>query len=150
VSELRLKLKNTPCEPFSSDMKVQVKDNFFYPDALVVCDHIANDNGVTDEPVIIVEVLSKSTRQIDHTMKRNAYQSLKSLQEYVVIEQDVVDIEVCRRKKHWQSEHYYLGDEIYFESIDVHLSVLEIYDRVVNSDIESYFEQLEQEESSAY
>jgi len=69
-----------------------------------------------------------------------------NLQEYVVIEQDFVDIEVCRRKKHWQSEHYYLGDEIYFESIDCHLPVLEIYDRVVNADIESYFEQLEKQE----
>jgi len=125
-------------------MKVQVENNFFYPDVLVVCDHIANDHGITDEPLIIVEVLSKSTRQIDHTLKRNAYQSLESLQEYVVIEQDIVDIEVCRRKKHWQSEHYYLGDEIYFESIDCHLSVLEIYDRVVNADIESYFKQLEE------
>jgi len=113
ASELRLVLKNTPCEPFSSDMKVQVENNFFYPDVLVVCDHIANDHGITDEPLIIVEVLSKSTRQIDHTLKRNAYQSLESLQEYVVIEQDIVDIEVCRRKKHWQSEHYYLGDEFY-------------------------------------
>jgi len=148
VSELRLMLKNTPCEPFSSDMKVQIEDNFFYPDALVVCDHIANDNGITDEPLIIVEVLSKSTRQIDHTLKRHAYQSMESLQEYVVIEQDVVDIEVCRRKKHWQSEHYYLGDEIYFESIDCHLSVLEIYDRVVNADIESYFEELERQEKT--
>jgi Uma2 family endonuclease len=147
VSELRLALKNTPCEPFSSDMKVQVGNDFFYPDALVVCDHIANDNGITDAPLIIVEVLSKSTRQIDHTLKRNAYQSLESLQEYVVIEQDIVDIEVCRRKKHWQSEHYYLGDEIYFESIDCHLSVLEIYDRVVNADIENYFNELEKQEN---
>lgn len=139
-------LKNTPCESFSSDMKVQVENDFFYPDSLVVCDHIANDNGITDNPLIIVEILSKSTRQIDHTLKRNAYQSLESLLEYIVIEQDVVDIEVCRRKKHWQPEHYYLGDEIYLESIDQHISVLEIYDRVVNADIESYFEQLEKQQ----
>jgi len=131
-------LKNTPCEPFASDMKVQVDGNFFYPDVLVVCNHQANEQGVTDVPLIIVEVLSKSTRQTDHTLKRTAYQQLYSLLEYVVIEQDVVDIEVCRRKNHWRSEHFYLGDEVFFESIDFHLPVAEIYERVVNEDMQVY------------
>jgi len=143
VSELRFALKSTPCEPFASDMKVQVGKDFFYPDALVVCDHEANDYGITDTPLIIVEVLSKSTRRIDHTLKRTAYQKLPSLQEYVVIEQDVVDIEVCRRKNHWQSEHFYLGDEVFFESIDCRVPVAEIYDRVVNSDMNDYLQSLE-------
>ena len=39
VSELRLRLKNSSCEPFSSDMKVKITDDYFYPDAMVVCDH---------------------------------------------------------------------------------------------------------------
>ena len=97
VSEFRFALKNTPCEPFASDMKVQVENNFFYPDVLLVCQHEANDYGVTDAPLIIIEVLSKATRKFDHTLKRQAYQRLPSLLEYVVIEQDIVDIEICRR-----------------------------------------------------
>ncbi len=135
-------LKNTPCEPFASDMKVQVERNFFYPDVLVVCDHETNDLGITDAPLILVEVLSKSTRQIDHTLKRTAYQQLPSLLEYVLIEQDIVDIEVCRRHNHWQSEHYYLGDEVFFESIDFRLPVAEIYERVVNEDMQVYLQSL--------
>ena len=79
LGELRSRLKNTPCEPFASDMKVQVEHDFFYPDVLVVCDHKENDQGITDAPLILVEVLSKSTRQIDHTLKRTAYQQLPSL-----------------------------------------------------------------------
>lgn len=140
VREFGVHLKNTPCEPFASDMKVQVADDFFYPDALVVCQHEANDYGITDSPLMILEVLSKSTRQIDQTLKRTAYQQLPSLLEYVVIEQDIVDMELCRRKNHWQSEHYYLGDDVFFESIDLHLSVVDIYDRVVNGDMDSYFQ----------
>ena len=145
VSELRGALKNTPCEPFASDMKVQVGNDFFYPDALVVCEHVANENGVTDAPLIVVEVLSKSTRRLDHTLKRMAYQQLPSLQMYIVIEQDIVDIEVCRRKNHWQSEHFYLGDEVFFEVIDLRLSVAEIYDRVENADMQAYLQSLEAE-----
>jgi len=140
--ELGNHLKGSPCEPFASDMKVQVSSDFFYPDTMVVCDHQSNENGVTDSPLIIVEVLSKSTRRIDQTLKRTAYQSLPSLQEYIVIEQDVVDIEVCRRSNHWQSEHYFLGDEVFFKSIDLHLSVAEIYERVENSDMQLYLENL--------
>ncbi len=146
LRELGVHLKNTSCEPFASDMKLQVADNFFYPDSLVVCDHEANDAGIIDAPLIVVEVLSKSTRQIDHTLKRTAYQQLPSLMEYIVIEQDLVDIEVCRRKNHWQSEHYYLGDEVFFESINLTLSVANIYDRVVNSDMKQYLENLEAED----
>ena len=56
----------------------------------------------------------------------------------MLIEQDLVDIEVCRKKNHWQSEHFYLGDEVFFESIDFHLSVAEIYERVVNDDMQKY------------
>lgn len=145
VSEFRFALKNTPCETFASDMKVQVSNDFFYPDSLVVCNHEGNDDGITDSPLIIVEVLSKSTRQVDHTLKRNAYQSLPSLLEYVVIEQDLVDVEVCRQKNHWQSEHYYLGDEVFFEAIDLSLSVAEIYDRVANADMQNYIKQLQAE-----
>ena len=144
VRELGNVLKNTPCESFASDMKVQAGDDFFYPDVLVVCNHLANDHGITDSPLIVVEVLSKSTRQIDHTLKRTAYQQLPSLLEYVIIEQDLVDVEVCRRKNHWRSEHYYLGDEVFFESIDFRLSVVEIYERVINDDMQVYLQSLQQ------
>lgn len=142
VREFGVHLKNTPCEPFASYMKVRVEDNFFYPDVSVVCQHEANDYGVTDAPLIIIEVLSKATRKFDHTLKRQAYQRLPSLLEYVVIEQDIVDIEVCRRSRYWQPEHYYLGDEVYFSAIDLRLPVTEIYDRVTNEDVMRYLQVL--------
>ncbi len=145
VREFGVHLKNTPCEPLGSDMKVQVDNNFFYPDVLVVCQHEANEYGVTDAPLIIVEILSKSTRKFDHTLKRLAYQRLPSLQEYVVIEQDVADIEICRRSHYWQPEHFYLGDEVYFAAIDLRLSVTEIYGRVMNEDVQGYLEAVQGE-----
>jgi len=146
IRELGNHLKGTPCEPFASDMKTKVGHNFFYPDVMVVCDHQENDFGVTDSPVIIVEVLSKSTRKIDQTLKRSAYQSLGSLQEYVVIEQDIVDIEICRRSNHWRPEHFYLGDEVMLESIDVKIPVVEIYDRLGIADVQDYLLALQEDE----
>lgn len=133
-------LENTPCEPFSSDMKLKVANNFFYPDLMVVCDEQNQNEYYTESPIILVEVLSKSTRKTDQTLKRLAYQNLPSLREYVLIEPDFVDVEVCRREKYWQSEHYFLDDEVYFAAIDLYLSVEAIYARVNNEDMREWAE----------
>ncbi len=128
-------LDNLPCEPFGSDMKVKAGLNFFYPDLSVDCDFDESQPYFTETPIIIVEVLSKSTRRTDQTIKRRAYLNLPSLQEYVLIEQDFVDVEVIRRNEGWQSKHYYLGDEVTFESIELTLPVEDIYHRVQNEDM---------------
>jgi len=128
-------LENTPCEPFGSDMKVKVGTNFFYPDVLVDCHFDESTPFYTETPIIIIEVLSKSTSQKDRTTKRFAYLNIPTLQEYVLIEQDFVDIEVIRRKDNWGSKHYFLGDKITFESIELTLEVKDIYARVNNSDM---------------
>jgi len=134
-------LKNTPCDTFSSDIKVRVSDlAFFYPDVIVTCQDNSGDSYYTEQPLIIVEVLSKSTRRTDETIKRRLYQTLPSLQEYVLIEQDIVDIEICRRDQGWQPEHYFMGDEISFAAIDLTLSVNEIYERVINDDVSAFFD----------
>ena len=100
-------LKNTPCRPYGSDVKVKVSSKFFYPDMMVVCEDKTDNAYYTESPVLLVEVLSKSTRRTDETIKRTAYQSLPSVMEYVLIEQDFVDVEVCRRSSGWVSQHYF-------------------------------------------
>jgi len=106
----------------------------------VTCQDNSEDSYYTEQPLIIVEVLSKSTRRIDETIKRRLYQTLPSLQEYVLIEQDIVDIEICRRDQSWQPEHYFMGDEISFAAIDLTLSVNETHERVINDDVSAFFD----------
>jgi Uma2 family endonuclease len=137
-------LKNTPCEPFSSDIKVKVGSKFFYPDVMVVCEDDSENVYYTENPVIIVEVLSKSTRRMDETAKKFAYQTLPTLKEYVLIEQDFVDVEVCRRSEGWVSHHYFLGDDVTFDSVGLVLSVADIYQRVENEDVSSFLASLGQ------
>lgn len=131
-------LMNSPCEPFSTDVKVKVGRNFFYPDAMVVCNDQTDNEYYTESPTILVEVLSKSTRRTDETIKRTAYQAIPTLQEFILIEQDFVDVEVCRRSEAWLPQHYFLGDRFTLESIDIDLSVEEIYHRVKNDDVTTY------------
>lgn len=126
-------LKGKPCQPYTSDMKVKIGSRYFYPDVMVDCSDV--EGYFTETPVILVEVLSKSTKQIDKTIKLNSYIQIPTLQEYVLIEQDSVEIEILRRKTGWQPEYYFLGDRLSFESIALILTVEEIYDRVKNTDI---------------
>ena len=138
-------LQNSICEGFTSNMKVKVGENFFYPDMLVVCDDNSGNEYYTDAPVIIVEVLSKSTRRMDKTLKRVAYQSLSSLQEYVLIEQDFAEVEVSRRTNHWQSEFFYLGDDIHLAAVDLTVTVESLYARVDNEDVLAFLAAKEEE-----
>ena len=131
-------LENTPCEPFGSNMKVRIDSNFFYPDVIVDCHFDNSEPYFTQTPIIIVEVLSKSTRRMDETIKLMSYITIPSLQEYVLIQQDFVDIQVLRRSEGWLPKHYFLGDEITFEAIDLTLSVEDIYLRVQNDDVAEF------------
>ena len=135
-------LLGKPCQPYASDMKVKIDRKYFYPDVMVDCSQVDADYYI-EQPSIIVEVLSKSTRQHDKTVKRLAYFQIASLKEYVLIEQDFVEIEFWSRDEnnYWQQSVYYLGDDIPFQSIDLTVSVEDIYRQVKNADMLAWWEQ---------
>ena len=135
-------LLDKPCQPYASDMKVKIDRKYFYPDVMVDCSQVDADYYI-EQPSIIVEVLSKSTRQHDKTVKRLAYFQIASLKEYVLIEQDFVEIEFWSRDEnnYWQQSVYYLGDDIHFQSIDLTVSVEDIYRQVKNADMLAWWEQ---------
>lgn len=142
-------LEGKPCKPYTSDMKVKVGSKYFYPDVMVDCSKDEYDY-YTENPTIIVEVLSKSTRQHDKTFKREAYFQIASLKEYVLIEQDFVEVELWYRglDQHWQQKVYYLGDDITFDSIGLTVSVEDIYQRVKNEDMLAWLEKKVQIETA--
>jgi len=125
-------------------MKVATQGDFYYPDIMVVCDEHENDSDyVKHAPKLIVEVLSKSTRVFDHSIKQTNYLKIPSLEYYVLIEQDFCEVSVLSRAAGFIPQYYYLGDEINFELLDVTISVNDIYDRIENEDKEIYLKKLE-------
>lgn len=131
-------LEGTPCATFMADMKVRLGKDYVYPDVVVDCGKMAGNDYFSTSPVLIVEVLSKSTRKMDTTTKLVRYINLPSLQEYVMIESDFVSVQVLRRTRQWLPEYYFLGDLVTFESVGLTLSVEEIYDRVDNADMDEF------------
>ena len=92
------RLYPAPCRTFSSDMRVRVaEDMFFYADAGVVCEPVADDATYVERPAVVVEVLSRSTSAYDRIEKRAAYRALPSLASYVIVHADVRRIEVDER-----------------------------------------------------
>jgi Uma2 family endonuclease len=127
-------LKGQACTAFVSDMKLKISRDYFYPDILVDCSQFSAQDYCVTAPILIVEVLSKSTRKMDMTTKLLRYINIPSLLEYVLIEQDIVSVQVMRKHKHWLPEYYFLGDEVMLESIGLSLPVADIYERVDNMD----------------
>jgi len=132
-------LKNTHCNTYIADMKVKSgSKNYFYPDVVVECGDATGDEYFTESPVIIVEVLSQSTRKNDLTTKFLRYINIPTLKEYVLIEQDVVSIQVFRKSNDWKADYYCLNDAVTFESIELTLTVEDIYDRIDNRDMNEF------------
>ncbi len=137
--------KGDKCEVFNSDTKLafQDKKKYLYPDAMVVCGEIEEsehkNHGVTN-PIIIIEVLSKSTEELDREDKFSLYKQIPSLEYYVLISQDKPEIEIYRRmklekqdtnKSLWQIETLTGIDKtLSFPTLDLEIPFTDIYRKV--------------------
>jgi len=105
--ELGSLLRGHWCKVYNSDTKIKICDDdgtrFFYPDLSIVCDSNPASDLFQQRPVVVVEVLSPSTRRQDLGEKRENYCKLKSLQTYVMFEQDAAAAIVYQRdeKRHF-------------------------------------------------
>jgi len=100
--EFGIQMRGKKCEVFSSNLKVQIRKGgahfFYYPDVIVDCSGVAGDSFFANEPRVIFEVSSPKTERIDREEKRLNYQSLSSLQVYVLVEQSRLAVTVYRRE----------------------------------------------------
>lgn len=126
------------CESFTTDVKVSVEryQKFYYPDVFVICGKPAfyqKRNDIVTNPVLIVEVLSKSTEANDRGEKFASYQAVETLQEYILVSQDKAKIEQFTRQNDgsWKYQATIgLKSKVDFTSIEVELSLDEVYQRV--------------------
>ena len=83
-----LTAKGLPCEALGDGVAVRAADgSLFQPDAVVTCAEAVDPDSIeVPEPVIVVEVLSPSTRSRDFTTKMRSYFALPSVQHYLLIE----------------------------------------------------------------
>ncbi len=131
-------LEGTDCLAYSNDMKVRAEEDrrFFYPDATVVCGKIEFEEGRDDmilNPVVVFEVLSKSTMDYDRGTKFVAYRRIPSLREYVLVDQYSHWVEHYKKEDggQWRLEDLTGIEEVlHLPSIDVKLPLKRIYHRL--------------------
>jgi Uma2 family endonuclease len=89
------------CSVFGSDLRIGSPGSrtVSYPDISVICgpairaDH---DRDTLVNPIVIAEVLSPSTADLDRGTKARAYWRIPSMREYLIVAQSQIEIE------HWE------------------------------------------------
>jgi Uma2 family endonuclease len=136
ASIIWISLKNSNMQNFGSDMRVlnESNDSYFYPD-ISVSDGKPKviDKDILTNPILVIEIASKSTQVFDKTDKFIAYRSLPSLKEYILVSTKSPEIEIFRREDdgNWTVETVFgLDSLVKFESILLEIPLKEIYQRV--------------------
>jgi Uma2 family endonuclease len=99
LSLVHAHLRGTGCRAYANDMKVKIEsiNSFYYPDILVTCEPFSPKAIFTTAPVLIVEILSPSTKHIDRREKVAAYKQISGLKEYLIISQNKHRVEMFQR-----------------------------------------------------
>jgi Uma2 family endonuclease len=109
MAQLLSKLNSEAYEVFGSDMRVHnpVNGSYFYPDISVVRGEPLLKDEVFDNllnPCLIIEILSPGTEAYDRVDKFTAYQSILTLEEYVLVYSESMQVEYFRKEtaRQWQ------------------------------------------------
>ena len=134
---LHARLRDSGCVAIANEMRVSTPStsSYFYPDVVVVCEEPRFEDDVFDillNPIILVEVLSPSTEAYDRGEKFIHYRQIESLQEYILVAQDKICVEIFRRQENnWiLTDFQNLEELLPLNSVQSELPLREIYDRV--------------------
>lgn len=139
TSSLHQQLRARPCLVYASDMRVVIPQarRYVYPDINVVCGSVSFEDPFDDtltNPTLIIEILSPSTEWYDRGKKFQAYQTIESFQEYLLIAHDAIMVEhfVRRADKLWTFD--VITDPtavITLTSIECTLRIEDVYEKIV-------------------
>ena len=129
---------SSSCFAFTSNMKLKIEayNLYTYPDAMLICGQPrfeANRTDVVINPLLLAEVLSKSTESYDRGKKFEIYRALPTFQEYLLIDQQRVYVEHYHRLHIGRWEYAILTeptDVVKLHSIALEISVQDLYAQV--------------------
>jgi Uma2 family endonuclease len=121
------------CKTYFIDLKVRAPgDRIYYPDAVVVCTPHDDETLIFDDPCLVVEVTSRSTRRIDRGEKLDAYLAIASLRGYLIAEHDRRHVTVYVRdvRGDWEREEIVTSGRVELPCPATTLSLDDIYEGV--------------------
>jgi Uma2 family endonuclease len=144
ATNLTFSLKGQNYEVYMSDVRLWIPQNrqYTYPDVMLIQGeptYLENTTSTVTNPRLIVEVLSKSTGNYDRSEKFDYYRSIPTLHEYILIDQSRYHViqYVKANEQQWLMTNYNQAEGIVkLGSVDLALSLNDIYDRVNFAEIE--------------
>ena len=138
TADLRFKLKGKKCRPYGSDMRMNIPENtlYTYPDLSVYCDEIETLDDKFDtakKPTIIIEILSKSTRNYDQGEKFALYREIPTIKEYILIDSEKIKVILNTKTSNssWSlNEFVSINDKFEIKSLEIEMNLLDIYEDV--------------------
>lgn len=134
---LHLQLRDSSCEPFVNDIRVRVSPTglYTYPDVVVACGDSQYENDRLDTlltPTVLMEVLSESTKDYDRGDKWKHYRQIDSLQHYLLVSQNAMEIEMYTRNPDdsWRLTDHRPAEDVWIEAIQCRLNWDDVYARV--------------------
>jgi Uma2 family endonuclease len=124
---------------FNSNTKLRLRRfediRFYYPDAQIVCRQNPLDDHFQDEPVVVFEVVSESTRRTDEQEKRIAYCSIPTMAAYVVVEQERATAVVWRRAPIGFTREEYVGLDavLPLSEVELQLPLREVFEGALDT-----------------
>lgn len=125
LRRLEDQLEGGPCEPFSDDIAVEIgASSVLRPDVVVGCGDRDGSRLTADMPVLVIEVLSKSTRSIDLLRKSIEYKSVPTLRYLLFLEMELVTgaFYACGDDGHW-SDMWLVGRDTVIEMPEINVSL---------------------------
>lgn len=124
---------------FTSDLNLYIEklNRTTFPDCMVVLgekENFRNNKNLLTNPILIFEVLSDSTRLYDLNGKFEKYKHIPSFKEYVLVNQQTVEVEVRSLQKDstWNKKIYRnIEDKAILKSIDFAMPLSDIYEGIL-------------------
>ena len=131
---LRGRLAGTGCRPLGPDAGVAtIGDAIRYPDALITCASVTGDEYVTPDPIVVFEVVSRTSGCIDRIVKVREYAAVPSILRYVIVESASVGLTVLERQsgdQKWTVTTLIADDALSLPEVGIEIPVTELYEGV--------------------
>jgi len=133
VAALHGRLRGKTCRVHGNSLKIQVMGSIRYPDAFVSCTPVRPGSQVLTEPVVIFEVISKSTARTDRMVKNREYAATGSVRRYVMLEQGAIEGTMFVRTEDggdWIGHILDSDSVLHMPEIGIELPLAEVYGNI--------------------
>ncbi len=133
--QLFIALKGKACQPYGSDLRLHIPKNtlYTYPDISIICGDIitsTEDEQAATHPIILIEILSPSTKNYDRGGKFMLYRAISSLKEYILIDTETIHVERFSINSNglWELQEYDSPDKnLEMTALGIQLLVSDLY-----------------------